>query len=113
MKVFSGVIDSASSGAFNWSSPLDMRHAKNGFFNCVWNVTGAGDVTFAFSGSTTGTGNFITSTDYIHTTSGSTSGPAGDGIDNRYFSPPIFPFLKIGARAVGTTTAVHVDLVVG
>lgn len=116
MKIYNSILTSASSGAWNWSSAYPIwRHAKNGFFNLTWNITGdASGVTFAYSGCSVENGNFITSstTDYITTSGTSISGPAGDGKDFSGFSPPVFPYIKIGAWAWGTTTALTANLIV-
>ena len=114
MKVFDRILTSASSGAWNWSSALDMRHARNGYFNLEYNVTGSGDsIAIAWSGCSISTGTFTRSGTTILVSGSSITGIDGDGRGFATFSPDLFPFIKIGAWARGTTTALSCTLIVG
>ncbi len=108
MKIFSQVVTSASSGVWNYSNAIDLtRYTDNGFFNLEWNITGSGNsIAFNWSGSSSSTGTFTNSTDTVIKTAGtSISGPNGDGRDFKSFEPNLFPFIKIGAQAVGRDSA--------
>ena len=118
MKILQNILTSASSGAYTWSNIIDTRSADNGFFNLEWDITtgstvgSAGyGVTFAWAGCSTSTGTFTRSTTLIKEGGTSTSGPASDGKDFIGFGPEIFPFIKVGAKATGTTTALTAHLI--
>lgn len=117
MKIFPSVLTSASSGVYTWSEVFDTRHAREGFFNLEWNITGTGGlttgngVTFAWSGCSVSTGTFTRSTTLIKEGGTSVSGPEGTGLDYIGFDVEPFPFIKVGAKATGTTTALIATLI--
>jgi hypothetical protein len=114
MKIFDQILTSASSGTWLWSDVVDTNHyAKNGYFNLEWNITGDGDgVTFAWSGCSVSTGTFTRSGTTIFYSGSSVNGIASDGRNFTTFSPDLFPFIKIGAWAKGTTTTLSASLIV-
>lgn len=117
MKIFPAILTSASSGVYNWSEIFDTGHAKKGFFNLEYNITGTGGlttgdgVTFAWSGCSTSYGIFTRSATLIKEGGTSVSGPEGTGLDYIGFGPEVFPFIKIGALATGTTTQLIASLI--
>lgn len=117
MKIFPVILTSASSGVYNWSEIFDTRHAKEGYFNLEYNITGVGGltigdgVTFAWSGCSTSYGTFTRSSTLIKEGGTSVNGPEGTGSDYTGFSPEVFPFIRIGARATGTTTELIASLI--
>ena len=116
MKVYKNILTSGSSGLWNWSAAFPIfRHAKNGIFNLEWKIIGedlSTGVTFAYSGCSTEAGTYSASTGYIMLSATSVSGPNADGRDFSKFVPALFPFMKIGAQATGTTTTLDATLVV-
>ena len=114
MKVFPEVLTSASSGIYNWSEVLDMtRHAKERNFTLEWDIeTSATTVDFAWSGSSNYAGIYTRSATLIDSGVTSGSGPLVSGSSNVPFTPQLFPFMKIGGKATGTTSTISVSLIV-
>lgn len=112
MKVFPQVLTSASSGVYNWSEVLNIYYdVSYERFNLEWHIqTSATTIDFAWSGSSTSTGTFARSGILIHSGTTSGSGENGDGRDFSRFEPRIFPFVKIGAKATGTTSTISCSL---
>jgi len=111
MKILPSILISAASGLYSWSEVIDTEPAKNGFFNLEYKIETAGtEVLFSWSGSSTSTGTFTPSATAIVSGVTSTGGPNSDGRYFKSFSPSIFPFIKIGAIATGTTASMNVAL---
>ena len=114
MKIFSNVLTSGTSGAYGWSSALDMRHAKNGFLNVEYRITESATTftTLVWSGCSTSNGIFTRSGSTIVSSVTSGCGVNGDGRGFVTISPDVFPFIKIGSYCIGGTPAMNVSLVV-
>ena len=119
MKLFPNLVTSATSCGtgvtYTWSSALDVgRHLKNETYNLQWDVdTSATTVTLTWSGCTSAAGTYIESPTVITSGATSGSGPTYSGVSFISFTPELFPWMKIGAKATGTTSTISCHLIVG